>query len=86
MKKVTVYTGPSCPYCVQAKALLKRKNVAFEEIAVSWDDAAGWDAMMKRSNGMKTVPQIYIGDELVGGYTDLAALESAGQLDAKLAD
>jgi glutaredoxin 3 len=83
MKKVTVYTGPSCPYCVRAKELLKRKNVDFEEIAVSWDDAEAWDRMIERS-GMKTVPQIFIDDKLVGGYTELAALEQAGKLDALL--
>jgi glutaredoxin 3 len=84
MKKITVYTGPSCPYCVRAKDLLQRRNLPFEEIAVTWEDEAGWEAMMKRSNGMKTVPQIYIGEELVGGYTDLAALDSAGKLMEKV--
>ncbi|RYZ94310.1 MAG: glutaredoxin 3 [Proteobacteria bacterium] len=81
MKKVVVYTSPSCPYCVRAKELLKRKNVDFEEKLIGWDDEAGWEEMRKKSNGMKTVPQIYIDDKLVGGYTDLAALDAQGKLE-----
>ncbi len=84
MKKVVVYTSPSCPYCVRAKELLKRKNVPFEEKLIGWDDEAGWEEMRKKSGGMKTVPQIYIDDKLVGGYTDLAALDSAGKLEGML--
>jgi glutaredoxin 3 len=85
MKNVTVYTSPSCPYCVQAKALLKSRNVPFEEILIQWDDEAGWEAMKVKSGGMKTVPQIYINDKLVGGYTDLAALDKSGELAKLLA-
>jgi len=83
MKKVTVYTSPSCPYCIRAKDLLQRRSIAFEEILISWDDEAGWEAMKKKSGGMKTVPQIYIDEKLVGGYTELAALDQSGEL-AKL--
>jgi glutaredoxin 3 len=83
MKKVTVYTAPSCPYCVRAKELLKRRSIPFEEIFVSWDDEAAWEAMKKRSGGMKTVPQIYVDGKLVGGFTELAALDQSGEL-AKL--
>ena len=79
MKKITVYTSPSCPYCIRAKDLLKRRNLAFEEVLIPWEDEAGWAAMSKRS-GMKTVPQIFFGDDLVGGYTELAALDQSGQL------
>lgn len=80
MKKVTVYSSPSCPYCVRAKELLKGRNIPFEEIMIGWDDEAGWEAMRVKSGGMKTVPQIYIDDKLVGGYTDLAALDQSGEL------
>jgi glutaredoxin 3 len=83
MKKVTVYTSPSCPYCVRAKELLKRRNIPFEEVLVSWDDEAAWEAMEKRSGGMKTVPQIYVDEKLVGGFTELSALDQSGEL-AKL--
>lgn len=79
MKTVTVYTAPSCPYCTRAKELLKRRGIPFEEIHISWDDEAAWEAAEKRS-GMKTMPQIYIEDKLVGGYTELAALDQAGEL------
>lgn len=79
MKKVTVYTSPSCPYCVRAKELLKRRNIPFEEVLVSWDDEAAWEAMIKRS-GMKTVPQIFIEEKCIGGFTDLDALDKSGKL------
>jgi glutaredoxin 3 len=83
LKKVTVYTSPSCPYCVRAKELLKRRNIPFEEVMIPWDDDAGWATMQKRS-GMKTVPQIYIGEELVGGFMELNALDQAGELLKRL--
>jgi glutaredoxin 3 len=86
MKSVLVYTSPSCPYCTQAKSLLKRKNIPFEEKLIEWADEAGWEEMRAKSNGMKTVPQIYIDDKLIGGYTDLAALETKGELDKLVAD
>jgi glutaredoxin 3 len=84
MKKVTVYTSPSCPYCIRAKDLLQQRGITFEEILISWDDEAGWEAMKTKSGGMKTVPQIYIDDKLVGGYTELAALDRSGELSKLL--
>lgn len=84
MKKVVIHTAPSCPYCIRAKDLLQRKGVAFEEVKLSWDDADAWDALEKRS-GMKTVPQIFIDDKCIGGYTDMAALDQKGELDKLLA-
>lgn len=83
MKPVIVYTAPSCPYCVRAKDLLKRRNVVFQEILISWDDEAGWKEAEKRS-GMKTMPQIFIDGKCVGGYTELAALDQSGDLVKKL--
>ena len=82
MPKVEVYTWTICPYCVRAKNLLKNKGVTFQEINIDGDDAA-FEALKKRT-GMKTVPQIFINDKLVGGYSDLAALEQEGKLDALL--
>lgn len=82
-KKVTVYTMNYCPYCERAKALLKQKGIPFEEIKVADDDDAAWDALEKRS-GMKTMPQIWAGDELIGGYTELAAREAQDGLKSLL--
>jgi glutaredoxin 3 len=82
MAKVVVYTKSSCPYCVRAKELLTRKGVKFEEIYL--DDRPEEYTTLKQRTGMMTVPQIFINDQLVGGYTDLAALESADKLDGLL--
>jgi glutaredoxin 3 len=80
--KVTVYTKQSCPYCVRAKTLLSRKGIAFEEISVEGrDDLREW---LVAASGQKTVPQIFAGERALGGFTDLAALEEAGELDAIL--
>lgn len=80
--KVQVYTWTVCPYCVRAKNLLKSKGVAFEEINLDGNDAE-FEALKKKT-GLKTVPQIFINDKLVGGYTDLAALEQKGELNKLL--
>ena len=84
MAQVTVYSGPNCPYCVKAKALLNRKNVSFEEFNVK-EDAAKLEEMLARS-GRKTIPQIFIDGKHVGGCDDLYALDEAGKLDSLLAD
>ena len=83
MAKVVVYSKTYCPYCVRAKNLLDGKNVPFEEIMVDSDPALFAD--LKKKSGMLTVPQIFIDDKLVGGYTELAALEDKGELDPLLA-
>ena len=84
MPKIEMYTKFMCPYCARAKALLKKKGATFEEhdITIGGPDRA---AMLERSGGRSTVPQIFIGDRHVGGSDDLAALEAAGELDALLA-
>jgi glutaredoxin 3 len=84
MPPIEIYTTRWCPYCLRAKALLKRKGAAFTEIDVSRDRERR-NEMMKRSNGGYTVPQIFIGPVHVGGSDDLHALERAGKLDALLA-
>ena len=84
MPAVDIYTTRYCPYCVSAKALLKRKGVDFQEI----DLAGNWerrDEMIQRANGRTTVPQIFIGPVHVGGCDELHALERAGKLDPLLA-
>jgi glutaredoxin 3 len=83
MTKVVVYTTQYCPYCVQAKALLKHKGVAFEEVDVGEDDALR--ARVVELSGRRTVPQIFIDDKPIGGYDELRALDDQGELDRLLA-
>ena len=83
MSKITIYTTPICPYCVRAKALLKKKGAAFDEVDVFMDADAR--AEMEQRSARRTVPQIFIGEKHVGGCDDLYALESNGQLDPLLA-
>jgi len=84
MRKVEIYTTPSCPYCHAAKRLLDRKGVAYSEIDVSRDPGLR-QAMTARANGRRTVPQIFVGAVHVGGSDDLYALDHAGKLDPLLA-
>jgi glutaredoxin 3 len=80
--KITVYTKEQCPYCVRAKRLLDRKGFAYEEIDVEGNDALrSW---LVEKSGQLTVPQIFAGDRPLGGFSDLDALDRAGQLDAIL--
>ncbi len=84
MPVIEIYTTRYCPYCHAAKALLKRKGVAFTEIDLGRD----WERreeMTQRTNGKMTVPQIFIGATHVGGSDELHALERAGKLDPLLA-
>lgn len=83
MPPVEIYTTPYCPYCLDAKALLKQKNVAFKEIDVSRDRALR-QAMTERAKGRTSVPQIFIGATHVGGCDDLYELDGAGKLDPLL--
>lgn len=83
MSSVTIYTTPICPYCSRAKSLLKKKGVQFNEIDVYMDVAARKE-METKSNGSRTVPQIFIGDTHIGGSDELYALEQSGKLDALL--
>jgi glutaredoxin 3 len=83
MAPVEIYTTPYCPYCLDAKALLKKKNVAYTEFDVSSDRELR-TKMMERSHGRTTVPQIFIGATHVGGCDDLYALDGDGKLDPLL--
>jgi glutaredoxin 3 len=80
---VQVYTTTYCPYCVRAKALLARKGVTFEEIDVT-DDPGLREKMVRLAGGRRTVPEIFIDGEIIGGYEELKALDDSGQLDALL--
>ncbi|MBX9842921.1 MAG: glutaredoxin 3 [Xanthobacteraceae bacterium] len=83
MPPIEIYTTPYCPYCLDAKALLKKKNVSFTEIDVSRDRELR-SKMTARAGGRTTVPQIFIGSTHVGGCDDLYALDGAGGLDPLL--
>ena len=85
MKKVIMYSGDPCPYCGAAKALLKSKNVEVEVIDI-WKDAAKAKEMLQRTNGKRTIPQMFIGDHYIGGNDDLQALNRSGELDKLLSD
>lgn len=76
---VKIYTWTVCPFCVRAKQLLKAKGIEFEEINLDGKDDE-LEALRNRTN-FKTVPQIFINDKMIGGYTDLAALDQSGELD-----
>jgi glutaredoxin 3 len=82
MAKVVMYTTQWCGYCAAARELLRSRGVEFEDIDV--DSDRGRRQEMIEKSGSRTVPQIFIGDELIGGFTDLAALEEQEQLDKLL--
>ena len=84
MKPIVMYTTMFCPYCTAAKSLLTKKGIPFEEI-----DATGNPALreeIKQRSGQHTVPQIFIGDESIGGFSELSELEVCGELDEMLAE
>ena len=83
MKKVVIYTGVLCIHCDWAIELLNRKNIEFTEYIIA-KDATKREEMLKKSNGTKTVPQIFIGEYHVGGNKELQALEKEGKLDSLL--
>ena len=83
MKKVVIYTGDLCIHCDWAIDLLNRKNIKFTEYNVS-KDASKREEMLKKSNGAKTVPQIFIGEHHVGGNVELQVLEREGKLNSLL--
>lgn len=82
MPKVVIYSKDFCPFCVRAKNLLNQKKVSFEEIMVDKDPKLFSE--LKEKSGMLTVPQIFIDDKLIGGFTELAELDSQGKLDPLL--
>lgn len=79
MPKIEIYSTAVCPYCVSAKNLLKSKGLEWTEVRID-TDREQFDAMLKRSNGRRSVPQIFVNDHHVGGYDDLVAADRGGKL------
>ena len=82
MADIEVYSTERCPYCVMAKRLLTSRDLEYREIDVTHDDVLRRD--MEQRSGRRTVPQILIDGEPVGGYDDLARLNATGELDRRL--
>ena len=78
MARVQIYTTPSCPFCVRAKRLLDARGIDYDEIDVAEDPALRADLV--RRTGRRTVPQIFIDDEPIGGFEELAALDASTRL------
>ena len=76
--RVKMYTWTVCPYCVRAKDLLNKKNIAFAEVNLDGKDDEL--AELRERTGMRTLPQIFIDDRLIGGFTELAAMDAKGEL------
>jgi len=83
MATIEVYSGAFCPYCIRAKALLKKKGLDFVEYNIQ-SEPDKRDEMLSRSGGVRTVPQIFINNRHVGGCDELYALERRKELDAWL--
>lgn len=83
MARIEIYTKFLCPYCTRAKALLDAKGAGYEEIDVTMD-RAGFDAMVARAGGRRTVPQVFIDGRHIGGSDDLTDLDARGGLDPLL--
>ncbi len=79
MAKIIIYSKANCPYCDWAKLLLNKKQAEYQEIRVDLDTEER--IKMEKLSGRRTVPQIFINDQSIGGYDDLSALEKAGKLD-----
>lgn len=79
MKKIKIYSMVTCPYCVKAKNLLTQRGIKYEEEMIDdWADDK-WDNFVKKT-GLKTVPQIFVDETLIGGYTQLAEVDAKDQL------
>ena len=83
MSKVEIYTWQYCPFCIRAKSLLKKKNINFTEYKIDGDEDAR-ALMTERADGRRTLPQIFINNEGIGGCDDLYKLENEKKLDALL--
>ena len=84
MAEIIIYTTNYCPYCVKAKRLLRKKGVEFEEIDLTNDDT-GRMQLVEKSGGRKTVPQIFVNGQHIGGCDDLFSLDAKKELDTLLA-
>ena len=84
MSQVTIFTKPYCPFCIRALDLLEKKGVAFTEVEAAFDPDKRQE-MIRRSGGRATFPQIFVGDQHIGGCDEMMALERDGKLDPLLA-
>ena len=84
MKKVEIYTWQYCPFCIRAKSLLNKKNIDFIEYKIDGDESAR-EKMSDRANGKRSLPQIFIDDNSIGGCDDLYLLEEENKLDSLIA-
>ena len=85
MKKITIYLTQTCGFCHAAKRLLKERSISYEEIDIS-SDLEGRDEMMRKSNGIRTVPQIFLNNNHLGGFSELYTLQQSGELKKLLKD
>ena len=83
MKNVTVYMGPMCNFCDAAKRLLNRNNIPYKEINIAIEEGKMHE-MLSKSNGKRTIPQIFFDNHHVGGYEELRALEKENKLESLL--
>ena len=83
MEKVIIYTGPMCNFCSAAKHLLNKKKVSYTEFDIATDPSKRQE-MQEKTNGARTIPQIFIGDNHIGGFRQLYALEKENKLDSLL--
>ena len=83
MKKILMYSGPMCNFCEAAKRLLDRNNLEYKIIDISTGENLR-DEMTAKSNGKRTIPQIFFNDYHVGGYQELRELEKLGTLISSL--
>ncbi len=83
MKNIEIYTGPLCAFCDRAIALLNKKGVSFKKIDLA-SDPNKMEDMIKKTNGMRTVPQIFIDGQHIGGSDELQDLENDGKLNSLL--
>ncbi len=84
MAKVEIYTWQTCPFCIRAKALLDRKGVAYTDYKIDGDEAARQAMAARGTDGKRSVPQIYINDQHIGGCDAIHALDAQGKLDPLL--
>ena len=84
MKKVEIYTWQYCPFCIRAKSLLNKKNIEFIEYKIDGDESAR-EKMSERANGKRSLPQIFINNNSIGGCDDLYSLDEENKLDSLIA-
>ena len=81
MKKIEIYTWQYCPFCIRAKSLLNKKDIPFTEYKIDGDESAR-EKMSERANGRRSLPQIFINNNGIGGCDDLYKLEEENKLDS----